>query len=181
MRVLNEQQREAKRERDRAYYARYVDLRREINRHQRESRKANGKHQEYRSRPEVLEARRKYKEMKRRESGVIPRDGNKKAEAAEQNRLDKAAFVENFIGPPIPSKAMTDAEHYKWRIRNDPDFYAKELDRAQRYKARTRAGYKDSLVKWAEVPQAMKEVKHLQYLISRQLKGTEHENNQRAA
>lgn len=104
-----------------------------------------------------------------------------KAAATEARRVAKADFVANFIGPPIPSKAMTDAEHYKWRIRNDPDFYAKELDRAQRYKARTRPGYKDSLVKWAEMPQTMKQVKHLQYLISRQLERVDHENDQRAA
>lgn len=75
---------------------------------------------------------------------------------------------------------MTEAEYYQWRINTQPDFYAKELDRAQRYKARTRPGYRDSIVRWSETPQSIKEIKHLQYLIARQIERNEqHENNQR--
>lgn len=182
MRVLNEQQKEAKRERDRAYRARHVEALVERSKQARELRRANGKEQEYRSRPEVMEARRKYKEMKRREAGIAPRDGNKKAKAAEQKRLEKAAFIENFTGPPTPRKSLNDAEYYQWRIRNRPEFYARELDRAQRYKARTRPGYRDSIVGWAQMPQSVKEMKHLQYLISQQIqRRLSNENNQRSA
>ncbi len=126
----------------------------------------------------------------RRAAGATPREelAQRAAESAaaraakvEARRIAKAAFLGSFTGPPTPSKSMTEGEYYVWRTRNDPDFYAKELDRAQRYKARTRPGYKDSIVKWAAMPPVVKEVKHLQYLISRQIERAEHENHQRAA
>ena len=129
------------------------------------------------------ESRRKRKEEYRRAAGVPSREelaqkAAAKAAAAEALRIAKADFRANLIGPPKPRHAMTEAEYYAWRTRNDPDFYAKELDRAQRYKARTRPGYRDSIVKWSEMPQAVKQVKHLQYLISRQIDRSEHENHQ---
>jgi hypothetical protein len=130
----------------------------------------------------VIELKTKY----RRAAGVPSREelaqrAAEKAAAADARRIAKADFLARFIGPPKPLKAMNDAEHYAWRMRNDPEFYAKELDRAQRYKARTRPGYKDSIVKWAKTPPAVKQVKHLQYLISRQIDRSKNENHQRAA
>lgn len=130
------------------------------------------------------EMRRANKEKYRRAAGVptrheIAERAQQRAQQAERRRLAKADFLQNFIGPPKPRKAMTDAEHYQWRICNEPDFYARELDRAQRYKARTRPGYRDSIVRWSDMPKPIKEVKHLQYLIARQIERNEqHENHQ---
>ncbi len=155
-------------------------------RRSRQKRRENGLEAEYRRRPEVRHRIKQQKTQLRRAAGVPSREelaqrAAEKAAVANARRLAKANFIANFIGPPKPRAAMTESEYYAWRVRTDPDFYAKELDRAQRYKARTRPGYKDPIVKWAETPPAVKQVKHLQYLISRQIDRSEHENHQRAA
>lgn len=181
-----EEKKAIKRAGDARYKEKHADKVRESAKKARELRKSNGKEAEYRASPERRDASRAYKENLRRECGAIPRAEitKKKAEmdaAAAARRTSKAEFIASFIGPPIPSIAMTEAEYYAWKVKTRPEFYAKELDRAQRYKARTRPGYKDSLVKWAEMPMAVKEVKHLQYLISRELKGAKNENHKRTA
>lgn len=130
------------------------------------------------------ELRRSLKEKYRREAGATPRSElaeqtATRAAAIEARRLAKDDFFVCFIGPPPPHKAMTAAELYQWRIKNDRDFYARELDRAQRYKARTRPGYRGFIVGWSAMPDSVKEVKHLQYLIKRQIERTaQHENHQ---
>lgn len=131
--------------------------------------------------------RKSYKEKRRREAGAVPRAeltarAAQRAKSADDRRLAKAAFLANFVGPPTPGKGMTDAEYYRWRMTNDPDFYAKELDRAQRYKVRTRPGYQPSVVEWSAMPQAIKEVKHITYRIAREINRREaNEDHQRTA
>lgn len=120
------------------------------------------------------ELRRTLKEKYRRQKGALTRDeiaarASARAAAAEARRVAKTDFLAAFVGPPTPRSAMSKKDYYAWRARNEPEFYARELDRAQRYKARTRAGYRDSIIKWSEMPAMVKEVKHLQYLISRQI------------
>lgn len=153
-------------------------------------RRAEGKVAKWRQKPETRELIRKNKEIYRRKNGAIERSeiANRAARrmdglrimAAEKKKA-KELFDAAYVGPPAPRKTMTDAEYYRWRTRTDPDFYAKELDRAQNRKARTRPGYRDSIVKWAEMPAAVKQAKHAMYLIARELERVEHENNQRAA
>lgn len=178
-----DEKRTIKIESNKRYRARHIDRLRESAREAGKKFRQSGKAAEYQSRPEVRERRIKLKEKYRRAAGCIPREqmtkmADRAAAAAEARRL----FRENFTGPPKPSKAMTEAQLYSWRLRNDPDFYAKELDRSQRYKARTRPGYKDSIVKWSDMPATVKQVKHLQYQIARQIhRRVQDENHQRAA
>jgi hypothetical protein len=124
----------------------------------------------------------KLKEKYRRLSGARSREqiallASERAAERDARRVARSSFKDNFVGPPTPKKGMSAADYYAWRLRSSPDFYARELDRAQSYKAKTRPRYKDSIIKWAEMPAAMKEVKHLQYLISRQLERVANEND----
>lgn len=132
------------------------------------------------------ERRRKLKEKYRRQAGVSPRERKEKRDRGgvsgwEARRIEKAEFMTKFVGPPTAKQSMSAAEYYQWRIRSSPEFYVKELDRAQQYKVRVRAGYKESICKWVDMPIEVKEVKHLQYLISRQLERISNENNQSTA
>jgi hypothetical protein len=146
---------------------------------------------EYRSMPHVRQQILKSKERARRQRGAIPlfevkaaavERANERARQIELSRNAKNEFIRQFVGPPKPALALTDAQYYSWRMRNEPEFYVRELDRAQRYKARTRPGYRDSIVPWAATPTALKEAKHLQYLIGREInRRSDNENNQPTA
>lgn len=115
------------------------------------------------------EYRRAMKEKYRRQAGIPER---KKGKTNDSACKKKAAFIaaENFVGPPKPSKALSEAAFYSWRVENNPVFYAKELDRAQRYKARTRHGYKDSILRWQDMPPEVVLAKHQMYLVSKQIR-----------
>lgn len=141
-------------------------------------RRENGAYREWMDKPETKELRKKLKEKYRRQAGAIPRKmiaertAKKRLinkEQVEAKKKNKEKFVIEFVGPPTPSSAMSEAEYYKWRTWNDADFYCKELDRAQTRKAKTRPGYRDSIVKWTDMPAAMKQAKHALYLVARQL------------
>lgn len=98
----------------------------------------------------------------------------------EQQRLAKELFLSEFVGPPKPSrKLLGEAIYFKWRYMNDAEFHMRELDRAQDYKARTRIGYKGSIVKWQDTPTALKELKHLHYLLTHEIERKQNENDQR--
>lgn len=147
-----------------------------------ENRKANGKNAAYleASRERRNELKAKY----RREAGATPlsvlREERKRRD--ENLRVAKAEFVTNFSGPPKPSQALSPARYYQWRVTNDAEFYAKELDRSQRYKVRTRPGYRPSVVEWSAMPKAIKEVKHITYRIAREINRREaNEDYQRTA
>jgi hypothetical protein len=186
MRILTNAQREAKRKSDRAYVERNREAVLARARISSQKRRDNGKTAEYESRPERKEMLRLHKEKARRAAGAIPRAviaerKQQRITAAAIRASPRATFAAEFIGPPTPAQAMTDTQLYAWRSKNDPDFYARELDRAQRYKARTRPGYRDSIIKWADMPAAVKEVKHLQFRISQLTRRASDEKNQRAA
>lgn len=174
MRARNSEERkhELKLERGRRYRAKNKERNAEKNRQRAAAHRLTDAYKEWllRSRDYRVE----WKRNKRRADGALSREQialrtAERAAERDARRVARNDFRNNFIGPPTPSKAMTDAQYYAWRVVSDPEFYTKELDRAQRYKARTRHGYKDSIIGWSEMPTAMKEVKHLQYLISRQL------------
>lgn len=101
-----------------------------------------------------------------------------KAAAVEQRRQAMAEFKAQFVGPPSPKSAMNSADYYRWRYSNDPEFMARELDRAQVWKTKTRTGYKASPVKWADVPPVVMEVKRLMYVINKQLERKDNEVDQ---
>ena len=142
----------------------------------------------WRKAPETRERIRKLKEKYRREAGAVPREVVSQQAAArrakmneirQQRKRDRQDFLAAFVGPPSAgSRAVSKAQYYQWKMLNQADFYAKELDRAQSYKAKTRTGYRDSIVGWANMPKAVKEAKHAIYLIARQLKENEDENDQ---
>lgn len=110
----------------------------------------------------------------RREKGARPM--NVISAAASERRMAKEARRINrpgsadFVGPLKPGYWMGDAAYYAWRCKSDPLYYAKELDRAQRYKVRTRHGYKGSVIEWQQMPADVIKSKHLVYLISKSLK-----------
>lgn len=123
------------------------------------------------------ELRKSLKAKYRREAGMQTRADLAAVSAARQEANTKAAavkaaFVANFVGPRKPGRWLGDAVLYAWRTTNDPIFYAKELDRAQEYKARKRPGYKGSILGWKQMPSGVIASKHLLYLISKQLKGS---------
>lgn len=134
------------------------------------------------------EQRKAYKAKYRAAAGCKPREdihaeakARAIAKALEQDAKVKAReiFDATFMGAPKPSKqSMGEAGYYRWRYANDPEFMAKELDRAQAWKINKRTGYKGSLLKWAAMPAEVKEVKQIIYRINRELERKENENNQ---
>lgn len=161
-------------------YAQYLAKARE----RQASRRASGVDAAWRSQPEVRERIRLHKERYRRAAGIPSRADKasmteQRRRSEERKRIDRMSFIENFIGPPPPTRSEIGARaYYMWRMTNDADFYAKELDRAQRYKSNTRPGYRDSIVKWADMPAAVKQAKHAIYLIAKELKESQDENDQ---
>lgn len=135
------------------------------------------------------ENRKKLKEKYRRAAGAKSRTEikhqalqNQAVKKAEEERAktEKALATLEFVGPPKPSrKLLGESGYFRWRYMNDADFHMRELDRAQEYKARTRIGYKDSIVKWQNTPTALKELKHLQYLLTKAIERKQDENDQR--
>lgn len=125
------------------------------------------------------EWRKKNKQRIRAMNGATPREqitalAEKKrqirqAEAAA-NAAAKAEAIACFVGPRKPGKWIGENAYFIWRIENDPVFYARELDRAQRYKVRTRSGYKPSIIGWAQMPADVIAARHMLYRVSKQLK-----------
>ena len=125
--------------------------------------------------PEGKEYRRAQKEKYRRKAGAmtlqqIAEKAEKRRAEMEKARQSKAAFKDQFIGPPTAKSVMSDADYYRHRYATDEEFMAKELDRAQQWKIKTRPGYAGSSVKWQQMPQAVKQVKQLIHNISKQIK-----------
>lgn len=136
-----------------------------------------------------VENRKRLKEKYRRAAGVPSISEikhqtaqNQVIKQAEKERelLEKALALSEFVGPPKPSKKLLgESVYFKWRYMNDADFHMRELDRAQAYKARTRIGYKDSIVKWQDTPADLKELKHLHYLLTHEIERKQNENDRR--
>ena len=142
-------------------------------------RKKTPEYMEWFNSPEGKEYRRSMKEKYRRQAGArtrqeISEQGEKRrAELAHTRQLkneNRQAFKDQFIGPPTAKSVMSDAEYYRHRYAADEEFMAKELDRAQQWKIKTRPGYAGSSVKWQQMPQAVKQVKQLIHNISKPIK-----------
>ena len=179
-RQMTADQKQRKAEYQKAYCEKNKDLLLEKARQRSAIARKNRTTEEHKRWLDKTREQRKYRKAKyRAQAGCKPRELIKaeaekrraeKEKAIEQRRLDHADFKALFVGPPTPKSAMSTAEYYRWRYSNDPEFMARELDRAQVWKNKTRAGYKASPVKWADVPPVVMEVKRLMYVINKQLK-----------
>lgn len=79
---------------------------------------------------ESRDRRRQLKEKYRRQSGVptvadIAERKKKKQLRCEERKAARQKFKSQFIGPPKPGTAMSDAEYAKWRYKNDGGAYQK--------------------------------------------------------
>lgn len=98
--------------------------------------------------PQQREKRVAYKAAKRREAGAVPREQLKEeAQLAKEVRLraQHARFLrrarERAANPKRMPPGLSDAEQYRWRYANDPEFQLKERLRNQVKKHAKRYGY----------------------------------------
>ena len=132
--------------------------------------------------PEMREAHRKSKEMRRRESGTKTR-----AEIAEEKRkrlelkeAERARIAAERAAAKKTTAGMSAAERYSWRYRNDPEFREKEKARTVEAKRKAPIWYANHCLGGTSerrYPIPLLLAKQMQIRIRYQLKEQDHEEH----
>jgi hypothetical protein len=132
--------------------------------------------------PEMREAHRKSKEASRRKAGMRSKtDIEKDREMLRQQReAEKAARAAQREAQRKVPAGLTEAEKFRWRYNNDPEFREKQKARTRRTKARAPYWYANQQLggnSQLQYPPGLVFAKQMQLKIKRYIKEQNHEEH----